>query len=179
MTRMRYVQPGSGDDFKYLEWVECVIGGVVRSTDPHRWFVVKVDNWFGKRWLGFSGKAMGTVGVHKEKLTLPPFTPSRVVSQYRFWRRATNPGRHPGLHVYQRSGENLHRYVEVVVQDSSVFWYSGQSDHNGRASFMAYVSTPDGHWPWYAGLNREPGWRVVESVGIGLPELESFARAKD
>jgi hypothetical protein len=41
---------------------------------------------------------------------------------------------------------------------------------------MAYVSTPDGHWPWYVSLRRGETWRVVESVGIGVPELETFTR---
>ena len=137
---------------------------------------MKIDNWFGKRWLRFSGKSLGAIGVHKRKLTLPPFIPSRVVSQRRFWIPGTQPGRHPHLHVYQRSGENLQRYVEVVVQDSNVFWYSGGSVKNDRASFMAYVSTPDGHWPWYVGLQRTDRWRVVEAIGIGPPELEAFLR---
>lgn len=174
---LRYAKPGPDDDWHYVEWVEAVVAGVVRSTDSERWFVVKIDNWFGKRWLGFSGKTVGALGVRKEKLTLPPFIPSRVVSQYQYRRAGTHPGRHPGLHVYQPSGENLHRYLDVVVQNGSVFWYSGRSASNDRASFMAYVSTPDGHWPWYVGLQRAPTWRIVEAVGIGIPELESFARA--
>jgi hypothetical protein len=41
---------------------------------------------------------------------------------------------------------------------------------------MAYVSTPDGHWTWYVGLQRNEQWRVVECVGIGIQELETFAR---
>jgi hypothetical protein len=54
--------------------------------------------------------------------------------------------------------------------------YSGRSASNDRGSFMAYVSTPDGYWPWYMGLRREENWRVVECIGIDIPELEMFAR---
>ena len=51
---MRYVKSGPDDDLLCLEWVESVVAGVVRSMKPDRWFVVKIDNWFGKRWLRFS-----------------------------------------------------------------------------------------------------------------------------
>ena len=64
----------------------------------------------------------------------------------------------------------------MVVQDANAFWYSGRSAGSDRASFMAYMATPDGHWPWYVGLRRTDSWRVAEGVGIGLPELESFRR---
>jgi hypothetical protein len=175
MPQLRYARPDPGDDFVYLEWVESLIAGVVRNTKPDRWFVVKIDHWFGKRWLGFSGKVLGALGVRKTRLTLPPFIPSRVVSQYRYWRKGTHPGSHPDLHLHQRSGENLQRYMDVVVADSSVFWYSGQSALNDRATFMAYISTPEGHWPWYVGLQRRPTWRVVESIGVSAKELEAFS----
>src|SRR6516162_3775633 len=98
--------------------------------------------------------------------TVLSFVPSRVSSQYMYWRDGVQPGRQRGLHTYQRSGENLQRYVDVVVADSSVFWYSGRSAHNKRASFMAYVWTPEGHWPFYVELRGDTTWHVVESIGI-------------
>ena len=78
--------------------------------------------------------------------------------------------------MWQRSGENLQRYTEVLLPGAHAFWYSGRSASNDRASFMAYVSTPDGHWPWYVSLQRKKKWRVVDCVGIGIPELETFIR---
>jgi hypothetical protein len=86
------------------------------------------------------------------------------------------PGRRKRLHVWQRSGENLQRYTEIILHGSNAFWYSGRTASNDRGSFMAYVSTPDGHWPWYVSVRRDETWRVVESIGIGVPELEAFTR---
>jgi hypothetical protein len=123
---------------------------------------------------GFLGKSLGAISVHKRKLTLPAFIPSPVESVRRFWRTDVPPGRFPRVHRWQRSGENLQRYVEVIVQDSNVFWYSGGSAKSDRASFMAYMSTPEGHWPWYVGLHRKGQWSVAECIGIGPPELEAF-----
>jgi hypothetical protein len=173
---VRYTKPEPTDDPQYLNWVEAVVVGVEETINTDQTYVVKIDNWFGKRWLGFSGKALGAIGVRKQKLTLPPFVPSRVVSQRRFWESGPDPGRRKRLHVWQRSGENLQRYTEVILQHANAFWYSGRSAKNDRASFMAYLSTPDGHWPWYVGLQRKEKWHVVECIGIGIPELETFAR---
>ena len=173
---VRYTQPESTDDPGYLDWVEAIVVGVEEAVTTEQTYIVKIDNWFGKRWLGFSGRALGAVGVRKEKLTLPPFIPSRVISQRRFFAAGTPSGRRQRLHVWQRSGENLQRYTEVVLQGSHAFWYSGRSASNDRGSFMAYVATPEGHWPWYVGLRREKGWQVVDCIGIGIPELEAFAR---
>jgi hypothetical protein len=170
----QYTKPEPNDDPHFLEWVEAVVVGVEEAVNTDQTFVVKIDHWFGRRWLGFSGKALGAFGVRKRKLTLPPFVPARVRSVRRFWQEGVHPGRLPRIHRWQRSGENLQRYVEVVVQDSNVFWYSGGSAEGDRAGFMAYMSTPEGHWPWYVGLRRKDRWGVAECVGIGPPELEAF-----
>lgn len=105
-----------------------------------------------------------------------PFIPSRVVSQRRFPEDGEPDGRRKQLHVWQPSGENLQRYTDIVLHGSHAFWYSGRTASNDRGSFMAYVSTPDGHWAWYVSLQREKAWRVVDRVGIALPELDAFTR---
>ena len=173
---VRYTKPEESDDSEYLDWVETAVAGVDEAIKVNEAYVVKIDNWFGQRWLGFSGKLLGAAGVRKKKLTLPPFVPSRVVSQQRFLELGTRAGRRKRLHVWQRSAENLQRYTDIVLAGAHALWYSGRSASNDRASFMAYVSTPEGHWPWYVGLQRTEKWRVVDSVGIGLPELEEFVR---
>jgi hypothetical protein len=173
---VRYTKPEESDDPGYLNWVEATVVGVEEAISTKQTYVVKIDNWFGKRWLGFSGKALGAIGVRKKKLTLPPFIPTRVVSQRRLFEGDFPPGRRKRLHVWQRSGENLQRYTEIILQGSNAFWFSGRTASNDRGSFMAYVSTPDGHWPWYVSLRREETWRVVECIGIGVPELETFTR---
>jgi len=118
----------------------------------------------------FSGK--GLLAWRKQKLTLPPFVPSRVVSQHRFLSEGARPGPQQRLHVWQPSAENLHRYADIVVHEASVFWYSGGTKENNRASFMAYVLTPEGHWPWYIGLRKKETWEVVEALGISRGELD-------
>lgn len=174
--KLHYTQLEPTDDAQFLNWVDAVVVGVEERFRTDHTYIVKIDNWFGKRWLGFSGHALGVIGIHKQKLTLPPFVPSRVVSQRRFSHSTAEPSLHRPLHVRQMSGQNLQRYVDVVVHDSNVFWYSGGSARKDRASFMAYVSTPEGYWPWYVGVRRTGEWRVVETLGIAQYELEELIR---
>ena len=42
------------------------------------------------------------------------------------------PGPRKRLHVWQRSGENLQRYTEIILQGSNAFWYSGRTASNDR-----------------------------------------------
>jgi hypothetical protein len=46
---------------------------------------------------GFSGKALGALGVRKKKLTLPPFIPSRVVSSVGFLKAILHPDPESGF----------------------------------------------------------------------------------
>jgi hypothetical protein len=92
---VRYTESEVTDDPQFLDWVEAVVIAVEDTFKTDLAFVVKIDNWFGKRWLGFSGKSLGVLSIRKKKLTLPPFIPSRVVSQRRFWEDGTEPGRTP------------------------------------------------------------------------------------
>lgn len=87
---VRYTKPDVTDDAGYLDWVEATVVGVEEAIKTDQTYVVKIDNWFRKRWLGFSGKVLGALGVAKAKLTLPPFIPSRVVSQRRFFEAGTH-----------------------------------------------------------------------------------------
>lgn len=174
-----YTESDARDDPEFLAWVERVIAGVESRFKTDQCYVVKIDNWFGQRWLGFSGKSLGVLGISKLRLTLPPFVPSRVVSQQQFLSEDTRPGPQQRMHVWQRSGENLQRYADIVVHKASVFWYSGSTKENNRASFMAYVLTPEGHWPWYIGLHKTESWHVVEALGISRAELDVIQESAD
>ena len=167
-----YTKAEALDDPEFLAWVERVIAGVETRFETDQCYVVKIDNWFGQRWLGFSGKSLGAFGWCNARLTLPPFVPSRVVSQSRFLWEGARPGPQQRLHLWQRSSENFHRYADILVREASAFWYSGATKENNRASFMAYVLTPEGHWPWYIGLRKKELWHVVEALGISRSELD-------
>jgi hypothetical protein len=173
---MRFLDRRATDDPALMYWLDGILAGVFDQFRPKQLYVLKVDNWFGKRWLGFSGKALGAFGVRKSELTTPPFIPSRIVSQHRFVRGERDVLKRPRIHVFQRSGENVNRKVEHVAPGATLFWYSGQSTENGRGSVMAYVNVGPEYWPWYVGVECSPVCRVVERVGITAAELGALSK---
>ncbi len=75
----------------FVRQVEQVANGVIRRHAPETLVLIKIDNYFGSKWLGFSGKALGLLGVWHNpdyhpanNIRIPPFVPNRVVSQRRF-----------------------------------------------------------------------------------------------
>ena len=83
--------PEFDDAPDFIGHVEQVVNGVVRRHLPETLVLIKINNWFGSKWLGFSGKALGALGVWNkprnepaDNIRIPPFVPSRVVSQRSF-----------------------------------------------------------------------------------------------
>src|SRR5882762_8544429 len=81
----------SDDALEFVQQVEQVANGVILRHAPVALVLVKIDNWFGSNWLGFSGKAVGAIGIWNkpynrpaDDLRIPPFVPNRVVSQRKF-----------------------------------------------------------------------------------------------
>ena len=71
----------AGDDASFVNEVAALVEGAVELAEPEAVLIVKIDSWFGSRWLGFSHKAMGAFGVaNGTPLVIPPFVPNRVVS---------------------------------------------------------------------------------------------------
>ena len=75
------------DAIGFVHEVRAIVAGVLHVVAPAAYYLVKLDSWFGDKWLGFSNKLMGTAAVHYHRtLRVPPFVPARVISQ-RFFRR--------------------------------------------------------------------------------------------
>jgi hypothetical protein len=70
LQMVRYTKPEATDEPGYLDWVEVTMVGVEEAFNMKQTYLVKIDNWFGKQWFGFSGRALGALGVRKKKLTL-------------------------------------------------------------------------------------------------------------
>ncbi|HEY1937489.1 MAG TPA: hypothetical protein VGJ33_06120 [Candidatus Angelobacter sp.] len=76
--------PGSDDSPEFINEINTTLNGVLRSTAPQEFTLVKIDGWFGPKWLSFSGKVLGALPVWKDNLTVPPFVPNRVITQRTF-----------------------------------------------------------------------------------------------
>jgi hypothetical protein len=77
------VQLGDSDEF--MGKARALALGVARDYEPARLYVIRIDNWFGPKWMHFAGKFTAgkgaAIGVHMTRLHVPPFVPSRVVGQ--------------------------------------------------------------------------------------------------
>jgi len=163
---------GAGDASSYVRAVEQIINATIQKNKSEELMVVKIDNWFGSRWLDFSGKIMGLAGVCKQRRTVPPFVPARVISQRRFsmsTRQEVSAGE--PLHIGVTGGKSLTRYLDLIEPRASLVWYWGRTAENKRGSVMVYVPSQEGYFTWYASLAAGDDLKVVECHGITAAEL--------
>lgn len=175
------------DDPEFVELVRHLISGCVNEDFPGRIFVIRIDNWFDQKWLGFSGK--GRVGFgffgdylvdmdtgldefYQDHITLPPFSPKRVIEEYSFQRDESGDysGRDPRPYLHQRklapSAENLHKRIVDRIDSSILVWFSSNTKQNLRGSIMVYEVKDFEVHPWYAGFAKGEDWRVMQTRGI-------------
>jgi hypothetical protein len=182
------------DDPTFLATVDRLIGSCVRQEAPQEVHLVHIHNWFGPKWLGFSGK--GRVGFfygcvtpdtalsafRQKQLTFPPFSPNRIVAQYCF--RRTGPPvyeeqaatRLVHRRVRGHSSENLNRRVVDFAPSAQFFWYSSSTASSDRGCVMMYaVRHGAADVPWYASLRREGArWVVDHAAGIDVRAVRSL-----
>lgn len=143
--------PEFDDAVDFVEQVEQTSNGVMLRHAPEILYLIKINNWFGSKWLGFSGKLLGAVGVwHKpDYIRIPPFVPNRVVSQRRFVAPAfAEIDSGDAVHLSISSRRALLRETAAVLPKAALIWYSGNSGRTGRGSIMAYLPIDDSYWTW-------------------------------
>jgi hypothetical protein len=167
-----------GDSAEFIEKARAVAIGVVQDYLPGRFYVVRIDNWFGPRWMLFAGKftagkripgfATFAIGVHKTRLHVPPFVPSRVVTQRVFVGPdyqdtvAAAP-----LHIDCPSKQALSRRIADIDKDAAFLWFSGESEAQKRGSVMVYL--PD---TFDATAHRRTGLRGCGAFYVGFSQRE-------
>jgi hypothetical protein len=173
------IAPQVDDAFEFVALVEACANGVMHLHKPRELVLINIDNWFGQKWLHFSGKALGAVGSwgSEGNLNVPPFVPNRVRSERRF----AAPGYHEvaapkPVHVAIESQYALHRRISNSVSRASLIWYSGGSHRTGRGAVMAYLLVGDAYWTWYVELAESSSWAVVKAKGITETEFAAFIK---
>jgi len=187
--RDRRVPRYFGDDPEFLEIVEF-FAWRVSNFKPDDLFVIRVDNWFDRKWLGFSGKTMSTLmfviadedpsipdprpvwkGPGGRAATLPPFVPNRIVRETHLkaadgWvSRTSQPER---VHSLEKtpSEANLDRAILGSFTNAWFIWFSSRSEANGRGTIMFYRvrdGSTGGFWSSYL---RKDRWQVDRTVNF-------------
>lgn len=177
LGKLATIYPKQACDPEFAQKVNEWVGGIARVYPCRAVHVVEVDRWFGFKWLGFSGKTLGALGIWRKRTTIPPFIRSRVLAERRFllkggWADYENGRAGIGLHLWQSSSRNINRPADRIAPDVTLVWYGGGSAAEGRASFMVYVPVQDeGYWRWYVGMKRTDVWEVDRLRGINPREL--------
>jgi len=165
------------DDINFIEIVKTVINCYIINHKFELSCVIKIDNWFDHKWLNFSGKVLGALGVWKNQITIPPFNPNRVVEQ-RVYRVKEDKKLElidaPLLHVRQSSGENLNKKMKYVVDTGLFVWWSGNTNVNRKGSFMLYLQTSQAQDTWYASFDLNKYWKLYKTKGIPKDIVEGM-----
>ena len=167
-----------GDDPTFVGLMQNIIESEVNQREPAELFVVRIDNWFDHKWLGFASKRLGAFGVWPQELSVPPFNPGRVRTQTVIsrdtgggWRSARPVELHPAI----SSESNIGRKVRTISQSAVFVWFSSGSKPNGRASMMLYWTSEASTSGWYAGFKKNQTWQGSVRRGIAPEMLEKMS----
>jgi len=183
------------DSTEFMKKVQALAVGVARGYEPARLYVIRVDNWFGPKWMHFAGKvSVGRhfyAGIHKVTLHVPLFVPHRVVAERVF----AGPDydetvTRPPLHIECASMLALTRRIADVDKEAAFIWFSGDSEAQQRGSIMVYLPVaavpPPNHRNWrkrsgafYMGFSQRKGdWEPAMLRGVSRAEVEHLEKSE-
>lgn len=174
---------GEGDSHEFLHIASRLIAGAATVTDlPPRYgvWIVRVDGFFGRAWLGFRGKILGQAGVHnrslKTDLAIPPFHTDRVLSVRFFsrdtageWIRSCPP--FPRCLSRMSSAHNVRNNIYI---NGVYAWYSARSEEVSKGAVMVYAIKDGPNAAWYTMWEDKPPWKLVQNVGIAVRTCRHF-----
>jgi len=176
-----------------------IADGILAQHRPKELYVTAIDNWFDHKWLRFSG--IGVVPFEfpsfmngadaaldefsQDKVTLPPFSPKRIIRQIYFRRDGrtsvyVKQERRTPLHKKQResSSKNLQRRI-LDISDSGLFvWYSSNTLSQERASIMVYSVKNDEIETWFASFRKAAHWKLHVTKGIDRELVQDLMSGK-
>jgi hypothetical protein len=183
-----FVSTQSGDSAEFMEKVRALAVGVALDYKPARLYMIRIDNWFGPKWMHFAGKFTAgkgfAIGAHKSRLHVPPFVPHRVVAETVF----AGPDYEetvvrPPLHIECPSSKALVRRIEDIDKDAAFVWLSGGSETEGRGVVMVYLPVVPGptasrqvelgqSGAFYVGFSqRDNSWEPAMLRGVSRGEV--------
>ena len=171
------LQRQEGDDAGYLLTVASLLTALKETIAVKEVYLIKIDNWFGSKWLTFSGKALGAVSIWNHKVTLPPFVPNRVLEELHVQLIAgsENIASRPITRIHKSisSSEALNRKLATEYEGMSFIWYSGKTERNKKGSVMVYLADK-GYWCWWVELSERKNWEPVMLKGISREQYSNI-----
>ncbi len=158
MTKIE-LMPEDDDDPAFITLVQQTISGSIISSSLNHFAIFKLNNWFNDKWTGFGGVhrdysgllsfPAGIPATYRTSSALPPFARSRTVY--------------------------LKTYGEPSIKNpAGVYYFSGNSTTNGRASLLASIPGSGKRWNWYVGYTGTPEWHAIRHKNVSPIEIEAW-----
>jgi len=193
------LRAATGDDAEFVRVADHILSGMLDELKPQELYLVAIDNWFDHKWLGFSGKGIidfefpaymnrydGAIAeFRQDQLTIPPFSPGRVVSQQYF--RRDHAGAYlegkPRVPLHRKEREhsenNLHRRINAISGSGVFAWYSASTLVNAKASLLVSTVQGDRVETWYASFRRQKEWKLHLTKGIDRDRVQELLGRTD
>jgi hypothetical protein len=157
----------------FIKIVEEITNELIIKHDVTELSLVKIKNWFDSKWLNYSGK--GLIAEWKEKITVPPFNPNRVLSEILFkLKDHNNKALGKPLHILQSSSNNLNNRIINKSSNAIYVWYSSNTEMNQKGCIMVYIVKNENIETWYASIENTNEWKVTKTTGIELKSLNQL-----
>ncbi len=178
-----------GDSYDFIDIISQIINGFADKYDIDEICTIKIKNWFDKKWLNYSGKGIihfeetthpdnvALSNFWKNKITVPPFNPNRVLTEQTFYRHKTqNKNFERLLHIDQKSSDNQNNRMVTKSENGLFVWFSSNSEINQQGSLMIYRVAENNVYTWYASIENKSGWTITKTKGINLNELTELIK---
>jgi hypothetical protein len=177
------LEPTPTDDAEFLDLVSGVLANLCSLSGEGRLHVVHIDNWFGNRWLQFSGKVCGAMGIHDaaDEMRIPPFHPHRVLSEHHctFDGEGFSPLSQVNqcLHGPRGSHANTRIRLADVAPPGVYAWYSSRTREAKRGALMVYTLWDGETAGWFCLFEKNGCWRAKRRFGISETEWDAISPA--
>lgn len=182
------VKVEEGDAPEFIEIINEIMGTLVFQYSIKEVVFIKIKNWFDHKWLNYSGKTVvpfysgglenfpevALRDVWRDKVSIPPFNPNRVIYSKYFYKQPTGNKRIKyKIHRKRNASSSLHNRIDQYTSDGLVLWFSSNTISNQRGSLMVYRIQENQVNSWYATIENIDGWKITKTKGIGINELKA------
>ena len=181
----------SGDANDFIIDLNKIVGKLIDKKEINEVCLIRIKNWFDHKWLNYSGKSVvefrGGSGLidsslnneWREKITVPPFNPNRVLSELFFKIEPTdNKMFEKNLHKKKDSNENIHNRISAYTKSGMFVWYSSNTEINQKGSLMIYIVQDDNIKTFYVSFVNNNSWKINQTKNISATELENILSEK-
>lgn len=171
------IKKTENDDYDFIIQLQILSNEIINNFKTNEVYLFRVDNWFDKKWINFTGKVLGAVGTwnYQNELRIPPFTPNRIEEQL-FYRKDIN-GKfieteiEIEIHKLQPAEKNQQRRISQVSDSAIFIWYSSNTIKNDNGSLMIYCVENGKCASYYIGFNKNENWKISESINLHKKDL--------